>query len=234
MIRNQLEYLLTKNDMTITELSKAIGISRNSISNLINNNSEIQSYKTDTLNKICSFFQVGIEEFLIITESPISIVETTEIYALGGLTEEDGKKIEVAGTMIVEDRFNHKGQFSFSITLDFSSNANIIIEKNKIPLAIGRYSISNEIFYDINYQVANSFTDTYYISVMEDKDNYIRILTKILHLALIDNKTKIPTQENDFCVVMKGFSASYKEEINLTFLINYKLEKAILLKSEFM
>lgn len=232
MITNQLEHLLKKNDMTITDLSKEIGISRNSISNLINNNLEIQSYKTDTLNKICSFFQIGIEDFLIITESPISIVEITEVYTTGGIGESDEKKIDTAGTLIVEDRFKHYGQFSFFISLDFSSNANIIINGNKIPLAIGSYNISNEIFYDVSYQVSNSFTDTYYNSVMKDKDNFIKVLTKILDTSLIENDNKFPTQENDFCVVIKGFSTSYEEEIKLTFLIDYKIRKSTLLKSE--
>lgn len=62
MIKSNLAVLMAKREINITELHKATGISRNTISAIYNNTAKGIQY--DTLDKLCTFFNVDSNEIL--------------------------------------------------------------------------------------------------------------------------------------------------------------------------
>lgn len=62
MIKSNLAVLMAKNEINITELHKATGISRNTISAIYNNTAKGIQY--DTLDKLCTYFNADSNDIL--------------------------------------------------------------------------------------------------------------------------------------------------------------------------
>ncbi|MDT2398710.1 helix-turn-helix transcriptional regulator [Enterococcus avium] len=230
MIQNKLEDLLRQHDLTITELSKQINISRNSISNLINNNVDLQSYKTDTLNKICSFFQIGIEDFIYVTEEPISIYDNETPYI--NSDDFNNENFSISGTLLIRDRFEHIGQIGFGLNFDFSAKANLLIENKKTRLGFVKYSLNNELSYDdLGLQTA-SFTNKYYESITNNLDNVRKILEKSLDISLLEVKDELPFSNEPFSLITTGHSNNFEEKYKFTFFVDSSINKSKLLSFE--
>lgn len=65
MLANQLSVLLAQRQLSIKQVVKEIGISRSSISNIVNNPSA--NISTDTINKLCSYLGITPADFFIYT-----------------------------------------------------------------------------------------------------------------------------------------------------------------------
>lgn len=70
MLKNNLEAMMKQKKVSSKQLSEATGISRTSISKLINQNDRLKRYETNTIESICNYFNVGVGDFLTIVEKP--------------------------------------------------------------------------------------------------------------------------------------------------------------------
>lgn len=73
MIINVISDYMNAIDKNITEFSELVGISRNSISNLIKKNNDLSSYKVDTLQKICDKLNIPVGYLIKYIDETISI-----------------------------------------------------------------------------------------------------------------------------------------------------------------
>ncbi|MDT2865439.1 helix-turn-helix domain-containing protein [Vagococcus carniphilus] len=229
MIVNRLENLLKENNMTITDLSKAISISRNSLSNLINNNQTINSYKTDTIEKICSYFQIGIEDFLILATENINIFDNI---SMSNSSENNLESYSSAGTLFVKDQFNHIGQVEYSLNFNISKNSSILINDKKTPVGFADFNIHNNLSYTEQGELTDSFTKEYFSSIFRNIDNIDKLLSKAIELALIDIEETLKESFDDLALILKGFSPDFEDEIKITYLIDLKILKATLINFE--
>lgn len=67
MISIRLEKLLKKYDLNISELSESTGIARSTLTPLVKQPNEVQGLRIDTVNTLCEFFGVSIDELLNFT-----------------------------------------------------------------------------------------------------------------------------------------------------------------------
>ncbi|GLB46396.1 hypothetical protein WR164_03750 [Philodulcilactobacillus myokoensis] len=72
MISNRLRDLIDERHISISNLSRQVHLSRNTIYNLINNQN-LHGYQIQTLNKICSFFHVNIGDVLNFVEDKLTV-----------------------------------------------------------------------------------------------------------------------------------------------------------------
>ena len=61
MLANRLKILLAERDLTIKDLMAATGLSRNSLSNMINN--PFANIATDNVDKLCNYLEVSPKDF---------------------------------------------------------------------------------------------------------------------------------------------------------------------------
>ncbi|WHO84924.1 helix-turn-helix domain-containing protein [Limosilactobacillus oris] len=77
MLRNRLKILLAERDLKIKDVSNAIGISRNSLSNMSNHRSA--NISNDSLDKLCNYLRITPTEFWEFKPDPDATV-----YKYGG------------------------------------------------------------------------------------------------------------------------------------------------------
>lgn len=61
LLANRLKILLAERDLTIKDLMKATGLSRNSLSNMVNN--PFANIATDNVDKLCNYLEVAPKDF---------------------------------------------------------------------------------------------------------------------------------------------------------------------------
>ncbi|MGX6962388.1 helix-turn-helix domain-containing protein [Vagococcus xieshaowenii] len=64
MIKIKLDELLKEYDVTITEISDATGISRSTLTPLVNNPKQVKGLKIETIDTLCDFFGIHIQDFI--------------------------------------------------------------------------------------------------------------------------------------------------------------------------
>lgn len=67
MISIKLEKLLNKYDLNISELSESTGIARSTLTPLVKRPDDIQGLRIDTVNTLCEFFGISIDDLLNFT-----------------------------------------------------------------------------------------------------------------------------------------------------------------------
>lgn len=77
MLRNRLKILIAERDLKIKDLMNATGLSRNSLSNIVNNRSA--NVSTKNLDKLCNYLEVTPTEFWEFKPDP-----TATVYKYGG------------------------------------------------------------------------------------------------------------------------------------------------------
>ena len=77
MLRNRLRILLAERDLKIKDVVNATGLTRPSISNMVNNRSA--NVSTKNLDKLCNYLEVTPTEFWEFKPDP-----TTTVYKYGG------------------------------------------------------------------------------------------------------------------------------------------------------
>lgn len=77
MLRNRLRILLAERDLKIKDLMNATGLSRNSLSNMVNNRSA--NVSTKNLDKLCNYLEVTPTEFWEFKPDP-----NAAVYKYGG------------------------------------------------------------------------------------------------------------------------------------------------------
>lgn len=110
MIRNSLHYLMTENNLNISQLSKATNISRNTISNLINN-FELAAYKTETLSKLCSYFGIELMELLDFDD------ETIRVETISDNSDKNKRPNTFNFEVKMKNQFDVRGTFSGSLSV---------------------------------------------------------------------------------------------------------------------
>lgn len=73
MIKNRLQHYMYKEDINISQLSERTDISRNTLSSLINKGSELTAFKTKTLETICAYFGITLNDLLIYIDESIKL-----------------------------------------------------------------------------------------------------------------------------------------------------------------
>ena len=61
LLANRLKILLAERDLTIKDLMKATGLSRNSLSNMVNN--PFANISTENVDKLCNYLEVAPKDF---------------------------------------------------------------------------------------------------------------------------------------------------------------------------
>ena len=77
MLRNRLKILLAERDLSIKDVVNATGLTRPSISNMVNN--PMANIATDNIDKLCNYLGVTPTEFWEFKPDPNAIV-----YKFGG------------------------------------------------------------------------------------------------------------------------------------------------------
>lgn len=67
MIKIKLKELLESHDITISDLSDATGISRSTITPLVNSPEQVKGLNLDTIDTLCDFFGIAIDDLLFFT-----------------------------------------------------------------------------------------------------------------------------------------------------------------------
>lgn len=115
MIKSNLAVLMAQREMNISNLSKETGISRNTISSLYNN--EAKGIQFETLNKLCDYFEVDVNDII------------SKMYAhirLDKITASDDNLVEIDIFLEVQD-INTKGTLKVETS---NSNLDIMIPTN--------------------------------------------------------------------------------------------------------
>lgn len=109
MIKSNLAVLMAKNEINITELHKATGISRNTISAIYNNTAKGIQY--DTLDKLCTYFNVDSNEILEYV--------LINIYIGDNFTDEYGQEF------FLTQINNHNGSFESTIQFNLENQKDL-------------------------------------------------------------------------------------------------------------
>ncbi|MDT2597880.1 MULTISPECIES: helix-turn-helix domain-containing protein [Enterococcus] len=96
MITNNLYNLMKKKNINITKLSEETDISRNTISSFLNSEKNLTAYKTKTIEILCAYFGIGIDDLLVFIDESIAIQE------LFSITPSDRFKITPKGNSFFE------------------------------------------------------------------------------------------------------------------------------------
>lgn len=62
MIKSNVRMLMAERELNIVQLSLKVGVSRQSLSKLINN--QIKQFDADVLDKLCTYFKCGVGDIL--------------------------------------------------------------------------------------------------------------------------------------------------------------------------
>lgn len=195
MIINVIADYMNAIDKNITEFSDLVGISRNSISNLIKKNDELSSYKIDTLQKICSSLDIPVGYLIKYVDETICIksisLEKTNRISID-FANSQGKTVSIIGKLIpfakeVKDATGHPIELPhLSLEID--------LEKYyaKIPLSQTEKQINIEVLSDsIAYrrlfieEIVVSGIKVYFDEFFKGYSKFRDIYTVNFHLTMV-------------------------------------------------
>lgn|SRR5699024_1373990 len=115
MIFSTLKKFMNVNNVNQHNLSKVTGISRTTLMPIINNTN--QNIKYDTVEKLCQFFDIGMQDLLIYSKINVSYIESSLIETTG--TNEENISYELYVTLAFDDKHL---QFFGGLTFDKGLN----------------------------------------------------------------------------------------------------------------
>lgn len=141
MIKNNLNVLLAERDYTATDLHEGTGISKTTLTSLVNNTGK--GVQMDTIDKICNFLDVDVSEFFIYSPYMIDFE-----YAPGGNSPyiTDDEYIKIKATRKGIERSFYLELYFFSPDAARKSNNIILDEPYALEVQVGTNNSENPFF----------------------------------------------------------------------------------------
>lgn len=195
MIINVLSDYMNAIDKNITEFSDLVGISRNSISNLIKKNDKLSSYKVETLQKICEKLDIPVGYLIKYVDESIGIKSVSlreKNQILIEFQNSQNKNATIMGKAIpyfrqINDSDGSKIELPhLSLEFDFDKhNTKKTLEESKSEINIEVLSDSIGYRKNIMYKVIETSLEAFLQQNYSDYEKYKDIFTVNFRIYMI-------------------------------------------------
>lgn len=181
MIKLKLNEIMKQQKISITEVSKATGIARSTLTPIVNNPEEVKAIRFETIDKLCSYLDIGLQELVEYKQNEIE----NKIIGFWLSKDHSFGIIELKRSTLYNEK---SGFISFSINRDVVSHGEEVEEIN------GSYTCSLEIMTEEEIMTLNTKFDDFEIKnkvkAMEQTD-LKKIIKKMDRKELMDLTVEI-------------------------------------------
>lgn len=181
MIRLKLNEIMKQKKLSITEVSKATGIARSTLTPIVNNPEEVKAIRFETIDKLCSYLDIELQELVEYKQNEIE----NKIIGFWLSKNHTFGIIELKRSTL----YNEKSGF-----ISFSMNRDVVSHGDEVEVINGSYTCSLEIMTEEEIMTLNTkfgdFKIKNKVQAMEQTD-LKKILKKMDRKELMDLTMKI-------------------------------------------
>ncbi|RAI81266.1 XRE family transcriptional regulator [Macrococcoides goetzii] len=201
MIRNRLAELMQSKGIKVVQLSKETGISRNTITNTVQNDSEM--YRLDTINKICNTLKITPCDFFEYSpiEIEIEVSHDPEILHIGRTVNES----------YIADDINLELDIIFTLIKD-GRTKNVYGTLKYLPQSV------------ITTSPIHTSSISYSLDMNENQDNINELSSEVNNLSSGFKSMIYKKMINEIKTYLINYSANIEYPFYTTYLINFDVE----------